>query len=148
MAYATQADIEAIYSPDALYVADRDGDGAAEAAAVTRALQSASDEIDSYIGLRYQVPLDPAALPGVIRQACVDIALYRLALGADVLSEEHRRRYEDAVTLMRRIGKGEAMLPLPDPAPAPGETPLPDGVRPIVTGGPDKVWTRAKTRGL
>ncbi|SMH35876.1 gp436 family protein [Maritimibacter sp. HL-12] len=146
MAYATQTDIEELYGANALYVADRDGDGVADVAAVTRALQLASGEIDSFLGVRYSVPL--THVPEIVGQACVDIALYRLALSADVLSEEHRRRYEDTIAHLKRIAKGEAMLVLPAEPLVEGEEPLPDGPQPIVAGGPEKLWTRDKTRDL
>lgn len=144
MPYATDADIVDLYGPDALVVADRDGDGMAESPAVARALSSATDEIDSYLGVRYAVPL--AHVPGVVRQACVDIALYRLALSADVLSDEHRRRYEDALAHLRRIAKGEATLVLPA---VPGDPPPGDNSpQPIVTGGPPRLFSREKMRDL
>ena len=146
MSYATKDDIVTLYSEDALHVADRDGDGVVDIAAVDRALASASDEIDSYLGVRYAVPL--TFTPGIVQQYCVDIGLYRLALSADVLSEEHRRRYDDAITHLRRIGDGKAMLVLPaEPVPE-GEEPLPEGAQPIVSGGPLKVWDRDSTRDL
>ena len=54
----------------------------AEADAVARALTSASGEIDSYIGVRYSLPLPVSkgdAAPELLKQFCVDIAIYRLA---------------------------------------------------------------------
>jgi phage gp36-like protein len=146
MAYATQDDIITLYSEDALYVADRDGDGVVDADAVTRALTSASGEIDSYIGVRYSLPLETA--PELLKQFCVDIAIYRLALSRDVLSEEHRRRYEDTIKHLDKIAKGTASLNLPGPVdPDTGET-TQTSPRPIVAGGPAREFTREKMRGL
>ncbi|WP_456390246.1 gp436 family protein [Profundibacter sp.] len=146
MAYATQADIITIYSEDALFVADRDGDGMVDADAVTRALDMASSEIDSFLGVRYDVPL--ASAPEVIKQIAVDFAIYRLALSSDVLSEEHRQRYKDGKEHLIRFGEGKAYLDLPAEPLGEGETPLPDGPQPIVSGGPEKLFTREKTRDL
>jgi len=144
MAYATQADIVTLYSEDALYVADRDGDGVPDAAAITRALTSASGEIDSFLNVRYSVPITAAS--DLLTQFCVDIALYRLALGRDVLTEEHRKRYEDALAHLKLIAAGKAALVLPVPA---GEEEAEQtGPRPIVTGGPEREFTREKMRGL
>lgn len=147
MAYATQADIVDLYGPNALYVADRDGDGVADADAVTRALNAASDEIDSYLAVRYRLPLDTT--PGILRQYAVDIALYRLALGREVLSEEHRRRYEDALGALKRLAEGKAALILPQDPDADPDSPTADqGPRPIVTGGPERIFSRDKMQGL
>ena len=151
MAYATQQDIITLYSEDALYVADRDGDGVVDADAVTRALTSASGEIDSFIGVRHSLPLDLAdavAAQELLKQFCVDIAIYRLALSRDVLSEEHRRRYEDTIKHLEKIAKGTASLNLRGPVdPNTGET-THTSPRPIVAGGPPRVFTREKMRGL
>ena len=148
MAYATQADITLIYSPDALYVADRDGDGVADAPAIARAMDLASGEIDSYIGARYGLLLVNA--PAILIQFCVDIAVYRLALSRDVLTEEHRRRYEDTLKHLKDIARGTAALIMPGATsgnPTPGTT-APARPQPIVSGGPERIFTRAKMRGL
>ncbi len=146
MAYALRDDIITLYSEDALYVADRDGDGVVDAGAVARALTSASGEIDSYLGVRYSLPLEVA--PELLRQFCVDIAIYRLALSCDVLSEEHRRRYEDTIKHLDKIAKGTASLNLPGPVdPDTGEA-TQTSPRPIVAGGPPREFTREKMRGL
>jgi phage gp36-like protein len=135
MAYATQIDITELYSEDALYVADRDGDGVPDASAITRALRSASGEIDSYLGVRFSLPLPET--PDLLVQFCVDIALYRLALSRDVLSDEHRNRYEDTTLNIPQSAGGDG-----------GEPTVPDRPRPIVVGGPEREFTRLKMRGL
>ena len=144
MAYATQADIVTLYSENALFVADRDGDGVPDAEAITRALVSASGEIDSFLNVRYQVPIETPS--DLLMQFCVDIALYRLALGRDVLTEEHRKRYEDAHAHLKLISTGKAALVLP--APEGQEEAEQTGPRPIVSGGPEREFTRDKMRGL
>ncbi len=147
MAYATQIDITELYSEDALYVADRDGDGVPDAAAITRALRSASGEIDSYLGVRFSLPLPET--PDLLVQFCVDIALYRLALSRDVLSDEHRNRYEDTLKHLKDIARGSATLNITQGAGGDGGEPtVPDRPRPIVVGGPEREFTRAKLRGL
>lgn len=147
MAYADQTDITTLYSEDALYVADRDGDGVADVDAIARALSSASSEIDSFLGVRYSLPIETT--PDLLVQFCVDIAIYRLALARDVLSEEHRRRYEDTIKHLLKIADGKATLNLPGPVdPDTGETSAPSTPRPIVAGGPEREFTRAKMRGL
>lgn len=149
MAYATQADIVELYGAHALVVADRDGDGTPDAAAIARALGSASDEIDSHIGVRFALPL--AAVPGMLRQLAVDIAVYRLAQTADVLTEELRQRYEDAIGLLRRIAEGKATLVFPPVEPGEGEEggePVDNSPQPIVVAGPERLFSRAKMRDL
>lgn len=148
MPYASQSDIVEIYGEQSLIVADRDGDGTPDVAAIGRALVSASDEIDSYIAVRYPLPL--VAVPGILRQRAVDIAVYRLAQTADVLTEELRKRYEDAIGHLRRIAEGKAVLVLPPVPPGEGEEEDPQGLhdspQPIVTAGPPRLFSRERMR--
>ena len=144
-AYATQADIATLYGANALVVADHNRDGIVDSAAVTRALTSASDEIDTYLAARYTLPL--TEVPGFLKTLAVDIALYRLALSADVLSEEHRKRYEDALGHLKRIAEGKAALVFTPVPPVEGQPDV-SAAQPIVSGGPAKLFTRDLTRDL
>lgn len=145
MPYATIDDITELYGANALYVADRDQDGAADTQAVDRALSSASAEIDTHIGVRYALPL--FEVPEFLKTICVDIAVYRLALSADVLSEEHRRRYEDALGFLKRVADGKAALQFTSSAPTEDGEPSP-GPRPIVLEGPVRLFSREKMRDI
>lgn len=151
MPYASQSDIVDIYGEQSLVVAERNGDGTPDVAAIARALTSASDEIDSHVAVRYPLPL--AAVPGILRQLAVDIAVYRLAQTADVLTEEIRQRYEDAIAHLRRIAEGKAALVFPPIAPGEGEegeTPegFDDSPQPIVVAGPPRLFSRERMRDL
>jgi phage gp36-like protein len=148
MPYATQSDIALIYGQQSLVVADHDRDGTPDEAAIARALLAATGEIDTYLAARYRLPLHET--PSFVTQLCVDVALYRLALSADLLTTEHRTRYEDALAHLRRIAEGKAALVFATPAPTPDaatETGF-EGPQPIVSGGPDKIFTRDQMRGL
>lgn len=146
MPYATWQDISDLYGQNALVVADHDRDGAPDYEPIARALISASDEIDSYIGVRETLPLP--RVPGILKQFCVDIAVYRLALSADVMTDEHRRRYQDTINHLARIATGAAALVIPpDPdAPVDPEAPEPAGPRPIVADGPPRLFSREQMR--
>ncbi len=151
MPYAAQSDIEALYGADALVaVADRDGSGAADPDAVAAALVRASDEIDLHIAAAHQLPL-PATPPQLV-QLAVDIALYRLAQTADVRTDEHRLRYEDAVGALKLIAAGRARLTLPAdpqaPDPDPDDPFAGQGPQPVVISGPERLFSRDKMQGL
>lgn len=149
MAYATATDITDLYGPDALVVADRDGDGVADMAAVDRAIASASAEIDAYIATRYALPLP--SIPAHLVTICIDIAVYRLALSADVLTDEHRRRYDDARAFLKMVSAGSATLQIiaaPDPDGGEADPAAVSGQRPIVAGGPERLFTRETLRDI
>jgi phage gp36-like protein len=109
MAYATSDDIIELYGAEELNrAADRDSDGLADAAAVTRALNGASAEMDAYLSQKYTLPL--TVTPVLLTRLCIDMALYRLVLEAGRWTEEHRVRYKDAVSLLEKIAAGKASL--------------------------------------
>lgn len=135
MPYATKQNIDDRYGAERLLViADRDGDGAADTAAIDLALADATDEINVYVGAKHDLPLP--SVPAVLVRVCVDIAVYRLAASADVLTDEIRQRYEDAIALLKGVSNGTASLGLDDPAP-------PKGGGASTTSQP-RVFTRAQ----
>ena len=146
MTYATQADIVATYGDHALASADRDGDGLPDTPAVEGALAWAAATIDSYLSRQYPLPL--AAVPSDISGAAIDLALYRLAQTADVLTEELVIRHKDALSRLQEYARGTARLPegAVDTGLI-GEGAL-EGPRPIVGTGPERLFTRTDLRDL
>ena len=73
MSYCTQTDIENRIGPDDLVaLADYDGDDAADAAVVAQAIASAAALIDSYLGVRYALPVEvDGSTPDAIGTAAV-----------------------------------------------------------------------------
>ena len=113
--YATQQNIiDRISNDSLLIIADRDDDGAVDTAIVDEAISDATAEIDTYVAAKYDLPL--AVVPKVLTRLCVDIAVYRLSVDADLGTEERRKRYEDAVKLLVRISEGKVSLGLEEPA--------------------------------
>jgi phage gp36-like protein len=111
--YATRDDIAALYSES--FVADllpaevEDADAAADTA-----LASASAEIDSYVGVRYTLPL--AGRPAMLVRPAIDIAAYILANRHSVLTDTIEKRYDQAVELLTKISTGKAGLGADEPA--------------------------------
>lgn len=118
MPYAALQDMQDIYGQEqVLLVADRNGDGAIDinsdsTSVVDAALAGATDEIDSYLSNRYQMPLQE--VPTVLRDKCVDLAMYRLA-GAvpGQQTDDRRARYKDAITWLQSVAAGKVDLGLP-----------------------------------
>lgn len=113
MGYVTQQELADRYGSDELIaIADRDRDGTADAAVIDRAITDASAEIDSYLGTRYSVPLNPA--PAAVKSACADIARYRLM--DDRPLDEAVKRYDSAIRFLRDVATGRASLGITEPA--------------------------------
>ena len=113
MPYATAQDIVDLYGADFLLLIARRGDendlsGPLTSAAIDDALAQASSQADSYIGARYPVPVRP--VPMVLQRAVIDMACHQLAATADVMTEQIRQRYEDALAWLKDVAAGRAAL--------------------------------------
>jgi phage gp36-like protein len=110
MAYATQTDLEERLSPELLVLlADDDGDGAADGAAIAAALEDADAEIDQALGGRYVTPLENA--PAIARRWCADLAVARLfARRREAMGREHSEAAALARRALEAIATGTAGL--------------------------------------
>ncbi|MCM2340425.1 DUF1320 domain-containing protein, partial [Rhodoferax sp.] len=107
MTYATQSDMEERFgSTELAQRTDRAAGVVIDATVLARALADAAAEIDGYLATRYTLPL-PSTPPVVNRLAC-EIARYRLY--DDGVPETVRVRYQDAVSLLKRLSSGEVQL--------------------------------------
>lgn len=108
MAYATQQQLIERYGEQALLVAADRGAGAIDTDAVSRALDDATAEIETYVARRYDLPLP--MVPTILQQLACDIAFYRLSADAGSGTDEKRKRYEDAKELLARLADGSVRL--------------------------------------
>lgn len=74
--------------------------------ALTAAIDDASADIDSYLVMRYQLPL--SAAPEAVKRICVDITMYHLS--GNKTTEEVEKRYKQAIAWLRDVSKGIAGL--------------------------------------
>lgn len=122
MAYATYDDLVAKYGEDfVLLCFDRIGIGSPDEATVNANLADASALIDSYLTIRYDVPIDP--VPPILLAICRDIAVYYGSPDyASGLTDEKRRRYEDARAWLQSVKDGDADLGGTDETAAPADS--------------------------
>jgi phage gp36-like protein len=108
MTYATQQDLtDRFGAVEIAQLSDRTNGAVVDAVVVGRALSDADAEIDAYLATRYQLPL--ASVPPVLARMAADVARYRLY--DDKAVESVRVRYQDAVSLLKRMARGEVQLP-------------------------------------
>jgi phage gp36-like protein len=116
MPYCTQSDIETRIGPaDLIALSDHDGDGAADSAVVQGAIASAQSLIDSYLSVRYAVPVAP--VPDALKTRAVSLAVYFLRLGRDSVTEDARTQYRDDVDWLASAVAGQVALAV-EPRPA------------------------------
>lgn len=113
MAYATTQDLIDSFSEEELtQLTDRDNNGAWDADVVDAALVAADEEINSYIGSRYTLPL--ASVPGPLRRRACDIARYFLY--KDRPTGTVKDNYDAAMAWLRQVRAGDADLGLDENA--------------------------------
>jgi phage gp36-like protein len=143
--YASLADAQARYGDELLLVAAQlDQGDALDEPRILAALGDATEEIDTYLNQRYQLPLN--VVPKILIQICVDIAIYRLS-PATALSEEKRVRYEDAIKLLQMMATGKVSLGAQVDTVQP-VTDLPDQSGLAVSQADGRLFSRTTLSGL
>ena len=103
--YATRQDLEARFGADE--IANLEAMHSSPEA-INQMLQDASEEIDSYISVIYQLPLPQ--IPSTLRRVACNITRYRLYYQQP--TEEVDNRYKAEIAYLKDIVKGLATLPI------------------------------------
>lgn len=141
MPYATSSDLDDYFgTAEVLIAADRDGDGSADTDVISTGLTAATEEIDSYLAVRYDLPL--AATPGVLTRICCDLAMYHMSVLGASMTEDKETRYNNSVKWLRDVSKGVAAL-----GPEEEEVVVQDDSE-VTVDSDDRLFTRAKMAGL
>jgi len=117
MPYATSDDLQARCLERDLIAITDETNQAVDVARLATALGDASAEIDSYLGLRYVLPLVDAVTgaaiepPLLLVRACCDIALYNLQVlrPADDIKDA-LARYNAALKMLRMMSVGDVQI--------------------------------------
>jgi phage gp36-like protein len=78
---------------------------------IEEALQDASEEIDSYIAVRYVLPLP--STPSTLKRIACNITRYRLYFQSP--TEEIENRYKAEIDFLKRVADGKATLNILNP---------------------------------
>lgn len=144
MAYSTQADLQDRVSDKDLIdlTTETDPDPyVPDADIISKAIDAADEEIDSYVGTRFQTPLSPT--PPRIKGLSCDIAHYNLYSRRPEIEvpETVKDRYKSAVKWLEKLSKGTV---------TPGDFPEPTKSEHV--GGQvsqnTRVFTRTTMEGL
>lgn len=74
--------------------------------AIAEALQDATEEIDSYVAVKYSLPLP--SIPSTLQRIACNIARYRLYFQQP--TDEVENRYKAEIDYLKRIADGKAVL--------------------------------------
>lgn len=136
MGYATVQDmIDEFGETELAQVSDRSLQAVAvNTVIVQKKLDDADAEIDSYLGVRYALPLP--SIPPVLKRTACDIARYHLY--DDRATERVIERYKYAIDWLKNVAKGIAQLGVD---PLASDAPAQVGGEPHVDAA-DPVWSR------
>lgn len=111
MAYSVQADIEKLIpSVHLIELTDDTSTGSANTTAVFEAISTADGEIDSFLGVKFAVPL-AGSVPEMINKLSVDIAIYNLySRTQEEIPETRQVRYSNAIDRLKGIVKGTVSI--------------------------------------
>lgn len=107
MTYCTQQDlIKSFDEAELIIMTDRDNLGVINEDVLNNAIDNAAAEIDSYISVRYSLPLN--STPSVLTLHACNITRYRLYDNRS--RDEVTERYKQAISFLDKISKGTVSL--------------------------------------
>jgi phage gp36-like protein len=109
MAYCSQDDILKMIPQAELAELTAESGEIPDDAVVAEAISKAGAEIDSYLGVRYQVPLPPP-VPERVRTLAVDLAIFHLYSRRSVAPVVRRQKYEAALAFLKAVAAGQAVV--------------------------------------
>lgn len=111
MPYCTQDDLLKLVPEAEMATLTTDaGETEPDAAVMADAIAKADAEIDGYLGIRYQVPLDP--VPDLVKAISVDLAIYNLHKRRPLMQmpETCRMVYGDRISFLKAVVAGNATI--------------------------------------
>lgn len=107
MSYATrQSMVQRYGEAEIASLEDPDNTGTNDEAVTALALTDATEEVDSYVAVRYTLPL--VSIPAPLSRATCDVARYRLY--KDRPTEEVKYRYERSIKWLEQLAAGKVLL--------------------------------------
>jgi len=140
MAYVTINDmVQRFGEVEMIQLTDRDAaTGAVDVAVLDAVIADAQAEVDSYLSVRYALPL--AVVPDILRSYTADVARYRLY--DTEIPEIVKKRYDDALRFLRDVSARRASL---DKDVNGVEAPVANGVK---ISAPARVFNGANLEGF
>ena len=90
----TDLTVESCEVPDSLVIAD--------------AIYKGDAEIESYLGVKYMVPISPT--PDQVKALSVDLAIYHLYSRHSIMRPVRLQKYEAAVAFLKQVAAGQAVI--------------------------------------
>jgi phage gp36-like protein len=145
VAYCLQADVLLACdgAEELIQLADRDHDGVADTAVVTRAIERADSYMNGYIAKQYATPIAADQVTPELKHRSAELAVYYLRKDKRALTEEDRDFYDSTEKWLEQIAAGKVSLDA-DPLPTAHSTRIDQ----VTTSGDSISELRSKYRGF
>ena len=112
MAYCSEDDLlKMISQADLADLTVESGDDP-DSLIINEAISKADAEINSYLGVKYVVPL--AGPPDQVKALAVDLAIYHLFSRRSIVPPVWQQRYGDALAFLKQVAAGQAVIVGPE----------------------------------
>ncbi len=108
MAYCTEDDLLNMISQADLADLTVESGEVPDSLIVAAAIGKAEAEIDSYLGVKYVVPL--SAPPDQVKALAVDLAIYHLYSRRSIVPPVWQQRYDAALAFLKQVVAGQAVI--------------------------------------
>ncbi len=112
MAYCTEDDLFNMIPEEDLTDLTVESGDVPDSTVVADAISKADAEIDSYLGVKYVVPVAPT--PDQVKALSVDLAIYHLYSRHSIVPPVRQQKYEDAVAFLKQVAAGAAVITGPN----------------------------------
>lgn len=112
MAYCTEDDLFNMIPEEDLTDLTVESGDVPDSTFVADAISKADAEIDSYLGVKYVVPVSPT--PDQVKALSVDLAIYHLYSRHSIIPPVRQQKYEDAVAFLKQVAGGQAVITGPN----------------------------------
>jgi phage gp36-like protein len=112
MAYCTEDDLFNMIPEEDLTDLTVESGDVPDSTVVADAISKADAEIDSYLGVKYVVPVSPT--PDQVKALSVDLAIYHLYSRHSIVPPVRQQKYDDAVAFLKQVAAGTAVITGPN----------------------------------
>jgi phage gp36-like protein len=116
MAYCTEDDLLKMIPEEDLTDLTVESGEVPDSIIIADAINKADAEINSYLGVKYVVPLSPT--PDQVKALSVDLAIYHLYSRNSIMRPVREQKYESAVAFLKQVAAGQAVIMGPGGEPA------------------------------
>jgi phage gp36-like protein len=108
MAYCTEDDLLKMIPQEELVDLTVESGEVPDRTIIAEAISKADAEIDSYLGVKYVVPL--ASPPEQVKALSVDLAIYHLYTRLNVVPPAQQQKNDAALAFLKQVGAGLAVI--------------------------------------